>query len=77
MVEIRNNAKPGHQPCKLRNSPQYPVRQGEWDTVNVKQLQGCYSSQTMQSGDYVLSNQLCWLEGQTSPLHVCCAPKGV
>jgi hypothetical protein len=39
------------QICELQHSPEYPVRKGELDTVNVKQSQGWQSNQTSRMSD--------------------------
>ncbi len=44
------------QTCELRHTSEHPVRQGERDTVNVKQSQSWLSRQTMLSGDNVATH---------------------
>jgi hypothetical protein len=46
------------QTCELRHTSEHPVRQGERDTMNVKQSQGWMRNQTMQSDDYVAATRM-------------------
>ena len=52
------HAKWHDQTCELRHTPEYPVRKGERDTMNVKQSQGRLRVQTLHRCDYVATRNV-------------------